>query len=245
MARRRKTTMTHGRAQALSRREALGIFGATGVVLLGGCGDKMGTEGGTFTSGCTLTPEQGEGPFYVDEGLLRSDITDGQTGVPLRLGITVVKASTCQPIANAAVDVWSANRNGVYSDESQEGTTGQKFLRGVQLTDSSGNVQFTTVYPGWYPGRTCHVHVKVRIGGTTSVDTYASGGSRSVHGGQMFFPSAFNAALRSVYTENTNTFINNDDDGVYTLQGGAASLLTLSGSLAAGFSAGITLAVNA
>ncbi len=245
MARVGKTTMTLGRSQTWSRRDVLGFFGATGVVLLVGCGDETGTDGGAFTAACTLTPEQGEGPFYVDEGLLRSDITDGQTGVPLRLGITVVKASTCRPIANAAVDVWSANRNGVYSDESQEGTTGQKFLRGVQLTDSSGNAQFTTIYPGWYPGRTCHVHLKVRIDGSTSGATYDSGGSRSVHGGQMFFPSAFNAALRSVYRENTNTFINNDDDGVYTLQGGAASLLTLSGSLAAGFNAGITLAVNA
>src|SRR5262249_48112624 len=111
------------------------------------------------------------GPYFVEELLNRSDIrvdpTDGsvQDGVPLRLAINAqrIDGSACSPLAGANVDVWHCNARGLYSDEAANGTLGKKYLRGFQVTDSNGAVEFTTIYPGWYSGRTVHVHFKVRL----------------------------------------------------------------------------------
>ncbi|AIF84954.1 protocatechuate 3,4-dioxygenase beta subunit [Candidatus Nitrososphaera evergladensis SR1] len=116
------------------------------------------------------TPQQIEGPYFVDEKLERSDIrpdpSDGsvQDGVPLRLLLNVydVDNGSCIPLRNAQVDIWQTNSQGLYSDIASIGTEGKKFLRGYQLTDGNGTVRFTTVYPGWYEGRALHIHVKVR-----------------------------------------------------------------------------------
>ena len=66
----------------------------------------------------------------------------------------VANVASCKPVKNAAVDIWHASAGGVYSDEQQNGTVGQTFLRGVQKTNANGIATFTTIYPGWYPGRT-------------------------------------------------------------------------------------------
>ena len=129
---------------------------------------------------CELTPEQAAGPFYLRTELLRRDITEGRPGLPFRLGLQVVDED-CEPIPGAVVDVWHADADGDYSafvdgsapDEEGEGST---FLRGSQMTDGDGIVEFRTVYPGWYPGRTVHVHVKVHVGGE---DVFTS---------QLYFP---------------------------------------------------------
>jgi protocatechuate 3,4-dioxygenase beta subunit len=220
-----------------------GEGGSAGAGGLSGGAGASGT-GGSGVAACTLTPEQEEGPFYVDEGLLRPDVTDGQTGIAMKLVITVVGEGTCTPVVDAAIDIWSANHLGAYSDEAQQGTVGQKYLRGIQLTDAAGQVRFTTLYPGWYAGRTCHVHIKVRLGGTAATATsYDSTGSTVAHGGQLFFPSDQNAALRALYPDDTNDFINNDADRVYTGQGGATALVTLTGTATDGFTASVTVAV--
>ncbi|MDQ3852797.1 MAG: intradiol ring-cleavage dioxygenase [Thermoproteota archaeon] len=117
------------------------------------------------------TPQATEGPYFVDEMLNRSDIrvdpSDGsiQQGVPLTVVLHVydVSEGTCIPIQGALVDVWHANASGAYSDVEQAGTAGTKFLRGYQVTDENGTVQFTTIYPGWYQGRTVHLHFKIRM----------------------------------------------------------------------------------
>ena len=117
-----------------------------------------------------LTPEEEEGPYFVEEKLNRSDIitnADGtlQKGLPLTLAITVSQSvnGTITPLPNAYVDIWAANAYGVYSDESSESTVGDFFLRGYQVTDAHGNVHFLTIYPGWYGGRTPHIHCRVRL----------------------------------------------------------------------------------
>ena len=61
------------------------------------------------------------------------------------------------------MDIWHANSQGVYSAVNDQGTTGEKFLRGYQVTDNNGTARFTTIYPGWYQGRAIHIHDKVRI----------------------------------------------------------------------------------
>ena len=113
---------------------------------------------------CVLAPEQTEGPYYVDDQKVRRDITEGKAGVPLDLLLTVVDASTCRPLRGAAVDVWHCDAAGVYSGV--QGNT-RSFLRGIQRTNAKGLALFETIYPGWYPGRTVHVHVRSRSGRTS------------------------------------------------------------------------------
>jgi protocatechuate 3,4-dioxygenase beta subunit len=120
---------------------------------------------------CVVRPEVTEGPYYVDEDLVRSDIrSDPSTGsvregAPLVLTFNVAKVSngSCTAFEGATVDIWHCDAAGQYSDVSDRSfnTQGQKWLRGTQVTDASGKATFTTIYPGWYPGRAVHIHYKV------------------------------------------------------------------------------------
>jgi protocatechuate 3,4-dioxygenase beta subunit len=151
----------------------------------GGVGNGGGVTGEAGT--CALYPQQTEGPFYLDLDLLRSDITEGKPGAPLELELVVLRAGGCAPIANAVVDVWQCDVDGVYAGfMGQLGgldTTGQKFLRGTQITGSDGRVVFHTIYPGWYPGRTTHIHFKVHMTSTTQMTS------------QMYFPEDMTATV--------------------------------------------------
>ena len=126
---------------------------------------------GTTAPACVVRPEVTEGPYYVDENLVRSDIrTDSTTGAaragtPLLLTFNVsqVSASSCTPLQGATVEIWHCDGAGQYSDVSDPGfnTKGQNWLRGSQVTDANGVATFTTIYPGWYSGRAVHIHFKV------------------------------------------------------------------------------------
>lgn len=127
------------------------------------------SPGSVAVPACVVRPEQSEGPFFVDEGLERSDIRSDPAsgavsqGAPLALSFNVLRVSgaACTPLAGAIVDVWQCDAAGVYSDVTGNS---QKFLRGHQLTDATGRASFTTIYPGWYGGRAVHIHFKVRSG---------------------------------------------------------------------------------
>lgn len=159
----------------LSRRRLLLGMGAAGAVYWLDCGSKV-------WAACAVTQAETEGPFWVDERLNRSDIrvdpSDHSTtpGVPLALAIQVLRADAdCAPAVGMQVDVWHCSAAGVYSDEAENGTAGKKFLRGYQVTDAAGSVRFTTIYPGWYPGRTIHIHVRVRaFRGTTTTTNFTT-----------------------------------------------------------------------
>lgn len=173
------------RARAIvSRRAALGGVVLSAASLASETPAASAPEPEPTDGLCVLTPQTVEGPFYIDPHLLRSDITEGRAGVPLRLTLRVVEAGSCAPIAKARVDVWHADARGVYSGYEGQGdgrdlsTVGQTFLRGTQLADEHGRVAFETIYPGWYPGRATHVHFKVFLD------------ERNVLTGQMFFPDA-------------------------------------------------------
>lgn len=136
---------------------------------------------------CALTPEVTEGPYYVDPGLVRADITEGRPGVPLWLRMQVVDAA-CAPMEGARVDVWHCDAQGVYSgfgggEAGQESAAGETFLRGTLFADAAGVVEFATIYPGWYRGRTTHIHFKVFLD------------ERTVLTGQVFFPDALSEFL--------------------------------------------------
>ena len=168
--------MTHDDRPAgslLSRREVVTFLGATGVAwLMAGNLTPRRAVAGTLGSSCVVRPEQTEGPYFVDERLNRSDIrsdpTDGRvkSGTPLALTLLIsrLNAGDCQPLPGAQVDIWHCDAQGVYSDVQDPGfnTIGKKFLRGYQVTDARGSARFVTVYPGWYPGRTVHIHFKIR-----------------------------------------------------------------------------------
>lgn len=168
--------MTHEDRPAgrlLSRREVVAFLGATGVAwLMAGSLIPRRALAGLPDPSCMVRPEQTEGPYFVDERLNRSDIrsdpTDGRVrpGTPLALTLAISRlgAGDCQPLPGAQVDIWHCDALGVYSDVKDPGfnTIGQKFFRGYQITDARGEVKFLTIYPGWYEGRTVHIHVKVR-----------------------------------------------------------------------------------
>ena len=149
---------------------------------------------------CLLTPELTEGPYYLDDQLLRQDITEGTPGTPLTLRIGVTDITTCAPLANAAVDVWHCDAKGYYSGiaGNRPGpdadpaviaqAAAQTFLRGVQFTDADGFATFDTIYPGWYQGRTIHIHLLVHVGGAAQNDHYQGG--HIAHTGQLFFEDA-------------------------------------------------------
>lgn len=137
---------------------------------------------------CMVMPEVTEGPYYIDPELVRSDITEDREGVPLRLRIQVVDAQ-CQPVPQARVDVWHCDAQGNYSGYAGQGsdstldTSGRTFLRGTQMTGTSGVALFDTIYPGWYRGRTTHIHYKVFLD------------DRTVLTSQIFFPDALSQYL--------------------------------------------------
>lgn len=157
----------------LSRREVMAFLGATGMAWLmtRGLNPKQAVAGMPEPS-CVVRPGQTEGPYFVDERLNRSDIrTDPANGrvkagtlLALTFLVSRLNSGGCQPLPDAQVDIWHCDATGVYSDVQDPGfdSTGQKFLRGYQVTDPRGSVQFITVYPGWYPGRTVHIHFKIR-----------------------------------------------------------------------------------
>ena len=154
---------------------------------------------GAAANTCVLTPELTEGPYFLDGDLIRQDITDGRPGAPLRLKILVNNATTCQPLANAAVDIWHCDAHGYYSGVEgnnpgpdadsalMEEAADLRFLRGIQLTDETGLAEFQTIYPGWYMGRTIHIHMMVSEDGEAG-KTYDGG--QAVHTGQLFFDDA-------------------------------------------------------
>ncbi|MGH9248293.1 MAG: intradiol ring-cleavage dioxygenase [Acidimicrobiales bacterium] len=138
---------------------------------------------------CTLTRELTEGPYYFDVDSIRSDIREDRPGTTLRLGILVQDSETCDPIPNAVVDVWHCDAEGIYSgfESASEGSGGpaggnggggssdttddETYLRGAQVTNAVGIVEFVTIYPGWYRGRTVHIHCKVHLDRTTLLTT--------------------------------------------------------------------------
>jgi protocatechuate 3,4-dioxygenase beta subunit len=203
----------------LTRRSSL--LGLTGF-LLGLVGWRAAESEGARPAGvasgtvsCVLTPEQTEGPYYIAGEKFRRDITEGRPGVPLLLRLRVVDASSCRPIRNAAIDIWHADALGVYSGFGS-GARSRTFMRGIQRTDANGLARFRTVYPGWYRGRTVHIHVKVHVAGNV------------VHTGQLYFPDSLTDRVfrRRPYSRRPHRTTRNADDFVFA-QGGRRSMLAL------------------
>ena len=179
---------------------------------------------------CTLTPELTAGPFHLDGHLAREDITEGRPGTPLRFEVRVLALPDCTPLEGAAVDIWHCDAGGEYSGFDGTGTSApggggrndERFLRGVQLTENQGVARFTTIFPGWYEGRTVHIHLEVSEGGTLGT-TYEGG--HVAHVGQAFFGEELTAELMAAepYAARTGRRTTNDQDSIYQ-QAGAGSI---------------------
>lgn len=179
---------------------ALGAIGWSTAVTTAQTDPTATSEAATVdATSCALTPELTDGPYYLEGDLIRRDITERKAGGPLRLKILVADPTSCAPLADAAVDIWHCDAHGYYSGISSNRPGGdadpavaaeaatQKFLRGIQLTDKTGVAEFETIYPGWYTGRTVHIHLKVTVDGAAAA-TYDGG--HVAHTGQLFFDDA-------------------------------------------------------
>jgi protocatechuate 3,4-dioxygenase beta subunit len=238
----------------LTRRQTLGIAGAAGtaVVLGGGAGkvishlaeDPSEVDAATAARSCKLTPEVTEGPFYVPLDRIRRDITEGRPGVPLTLKIRVIDVHKCAPIRSAAVDIWHCDAGGLYSDEASNDTSGQTYLRRVQLTNRRGFATFRTVYPGHYTGRATHIHMKVHVGGKARDGTLRGG--HVSHTGQLFFAESANSSVYALapYSSDTAQRTLNSSDSIYGQAGGSRAEVSLSGSASAGYVGKISVGVN-
>ncbi len=173
------------------------------------------------TSVCVVRPEMTVGPYFVDEKLNRADIRGDRTGTELQLTLRVYSVgSSCTPLVGAFVDIWHCDAAGLYSDVAAEGTAGQTFLRGYQVTDSNGVVNFTTIYPGWYTSRAVHIHFKIRDALTTNPTQY--------HFISQFF---FNETLttqvhaQAPYAAKGTRDTLNSTDNIYQNSGGSQMVL--------------------
>ena len=220
--------------ELLTRRNTLlrlaGLVGAgLGIEALKAGDGPAGVASGAVK--CVLTPEQTEGPFYIENEKVRRNITDGRRGTPLTLRATVVDASTCKPIKGAAVDIWHCDAGGVYSGFGQ-GASSRTFLRGMQRTNASGLALLKTIYPGWYQGRTVHIHVKVHVGGNV------------VHTGQLYFPDSLTDKVfrKAPYKSRPGRTTRNSSDFVFA-NGGKNSMVSVRADGAGGYVASITMGV--
>ncbi|HEX6435356.1 MAG TPA: hypothetical protein VFZ87_14000 [Gemmatimonadales bacterium] len=219
--------------RVLTRREAVAALGSTGTLFfLGGSSPGPDRHSGKSRYPCVVRPASTKGPYYVDEKLNRSDIrsdpTDGSVreGALLALTFNVYAISnrSCVPLEDAIVDLWQCDAEGVYSDAVDPryfNTTGKKFLRGHQVTDEKGQVRFITIYPGWYPQRTPHIHYKIRSPMTVS--------SPYEFIGQLYFKEGMSDRVyaKPPYAARGKRTVSNLTDRIYRSDGGRQSLLAV------------------
>jgi protocatechuate 3,4-dioxygenase beta subunit len=166
---------------------------------------------------CILIPQETAGPYPFDlsnnSNMFRQDITEGKPGSPMTLTLTVVNINDqCNPIPNARVDIWHCDVDGYYSEYQVSGylgtqnNVGQTFFRGIQITDQAGQVQFTTIYPGWYNGRAVHIHFQVFLNSVLSATS------------QLCFPDSMNTLVNntSLYSAHGQNPTTNSNDNVFS-----------------------------
>ncbi len=217
-------TLSLSLSPRIKRREVLGFLSGATVAALAGCQRQLATESAETVSSalptCIVRPEQTEGPYFVQEALNRSDIREGKAGVPLRMVLRVlqVSARACVPLEGAVVDIWHCDAQGAYSGVADRSfdTAGQNFLRGSQLSGADGTVEFITVYPGWYPGRTVHIHFKIRSTENSQGYEFTS---------QLYFDDELNdrVGAQTPYSSRGQQGIRNKQDRIY--QNGGQQLM--------------------
>jgi len=168
----------------------------------------------TPSTACVLAPTATQGPCTEAADQVRKDISEGYPGLPTRLALKVVDAS-CAPIAGATAKIWHTQLTGSYSGDTpnpgmcvkDQADSARHYFRGVQTTDASGRVDFDTCFPGWYSGRTIHIHFTVRRGNTAYVTS------------QLYWPDDLCDEIiggEPVYSDRGQRDTKNSDDGIYS-----------------------------
>lgn len=231
------------------------LMAAAGPMIIDGCKKDAAAKSTTTTStsttsgSCIVTASETEGPYPYVGGestnpLNRSDVTAGQTGVPLTLSFVVVDANnSCNVVTGARVDIWHCNKDGYYSGYANQNSglgaksyVGETWLRGYQLTDSTGIAKFSTIYPGWYSGRATHIHIEVFVNGVMKKTT------------QICFSESINNVVyaSSLYSSHGINPLTNEADGILgnSLTDLANETVSLTGSVAEGYSGSYTIGIQ-
>jgi protocatechuate 3,4-dioxygenase beta subunit len=208
-------------ARRWRRREAIVAIGGAGLGALALATPALRRLAGpafdtrdAWAQACEPSPEQTEGPYYVENSRVRRNVTEQGAGAPLWVSLKVVAAQSCSVIPGAVVEIWHADALGNYSGFN--GLEDRTFMRGRQTVGDAGIATFRTVYPGWYTGRTPHVHVKVLVAGSEA------------YTGQLYFDEAVTDAVyaQEPYASRGDRDTTNATDGIFA-NGGAESLLAL------------------
>lgn len=190
---------------------------------------------------CTLIPSETAGPFPLDltenTKFFRKAINETKTGTPLNVKIKIIGQDNCQPMQNARVNIWHCDKDGLYSGYSQtnnQGQAGLTYCRGYQFTDANGVVEFTTIFPGWYSGRICHIHFQVYVSSSYSAVS------------QLTFPvttkNAIYSANSSLYTKGADP-MSLTSDNIFS-DGYAFQMATLTQNASGGYDAYLEVTVK-
>ena len=222
------------------RRELIAGAGALGLTALPivACARPQAAAAATSArlivgSTCPVTPAQTEGPFYFDPELVRRDLAEGKEGAPLRLRLQIVEAAGCAPGPRARVDIWHCDAAGAYSGYDRERSSGARWLRGTQLADADGVVEFATIWPGWYEGRAPHVHVKAWRGDGREITS------------QVYFDDALSDRVygEGPYAGRGGRRLRNGDDFIFRRLGADAPLVRAAPA-ARGYDGAIVIALG-
>jgi len=239
----------------VTRRNLLEALGLAGAAMVAACASSPNsasstnnstttptTTGTSSTTGsCVVAAEETAGPYpdrlgmISNQSFLRQDITEGKSGLPLTLALTIVNVrQNCAAVNNASVEIWQCDAAGNYSEYAQPGYdgTGKTFLRGLQTTDANGQVTFTTIYPGWYAGRATHIHVEVFRGNSIAKTT------------QIAFPEDVTRSVYAtgMYASKGQSSTSNSGDMVFS-DGTQREMATLTGNTSSGYTATLTIGV--
>lgn len=244
--------MSQNDHKRLSRREAVRMLGVAGAALTAAACNGTPTSPtaveattpttttpttgttptpGSTTATCTVSPNETIGPYPSLQDFVRSDIREGKPGLPVTLTMTIVNVSNaCAAVSGAVVDIWQCDADGNYSQYGN--ARSETYLRGLQTTDSSGRVTFTTIYPGWYQGRATHIHVEVTVNG------------RSVKVTQIAFPEDVTAVVyrTGVYATKGQNPTTNARDNVFS-DGVSQELVALVGDTTNGYTGNFQVGV--
>lgn len=231
-------TSSTPRSPTITRRAAIsGLAAAPAALALPAKATALAAGPGV----CVLTPESVEGPFYFDPALVRSDITEGRAGAALELRLTLLDAADCKPVPGARLDVWHCDAVGEYSGFDQTAASDRRsgkratFLRGTQFSGADGVAAFRTIYPGWYPGRTPHIHLKAFLNRNEVLTT------------QVYFPDALTDrvyASVAAYRRKSKRDTTNATDGILAETKNARSTFAKLGGDAGRYVATLTIAVS-
>jgi len=199
----------------MNKREFLKTTGLLGAASLIPAGRNFARQASKASGSCVLIPSETDGPFPLDltdnNYYFRRDVREDRDGAQLNLRMKVIGAANCAPMQNVRVNIWHCDKDGVYSGYSiaqgnSGNTVGQTWLRGYQMTDANGEVEFITIFPGWYPGRTCHIHFQVYVNSSyaaISQLTYETAPKNALY-----------AAQSSVYTKGADP-VDAGNDGLF------------------------------